>query len=117
MLAFLGPLIALAGSWFMDAGPRVTGAMHLYIGIRMLAAPFSLINYAVLGYVLGRGQGGLGLGLYLAKRIAELHGGDIAAESMPGKGARFILTLPVAPGSAAARPRAPSVCLQDTTIP
>jgi putative MATE family efflux protein len=61
VLALLGPLIALAGSWFMDAEPRVTGAMHLYIGIRMLAAPFSLINYAVLGYVLGRGQGGLGL--------------------------------------------------------
>jgi putative MATE family efflux protein len=61
VLAFLGSPIALAGSWFMDTGPRVTGAMHLYIGIRMLAAPFTLINYAVLGYVLGRGQGGLGL--------------------------------------------------------
>jgi Na+-driven multidrug efflux pump len=61
VLAFLGPLIALLGSWFMDAGPRVTEAMHLYIGIRMLAAPFTLVNYAVLGYVLGRGQGGLGL--------------------------------------------------------
>jgi putative MATE family efflux protein len=61
VLAFLGPLIALLGSWFMDAGPRVTEAMHLYIGIRMLAAPFTLINYSVLGYVLGRGQGGLGL--------------------------------------------------------
>jgi putative MATE family efflux protein len=65
VLAFLGPLIAFAGSWFMDAGPRVTQAMHLYIGIRMLAAPFSLINYAVLGYVLGRGQGGLGLMLQI----------------------------------------------------
>jgi putative MATE family efflux protein len=61
VLAFLGPLIALAGAWFMDAGPRVNGTMRLYIGIRMLAAPFNLINYAVLGYVLGRGQGGLGL--------------------------------------------------------
>jgi putative MATE family efflux protein len=65
VLAFCGPLIALAGSWFMDAGPRVTDAMHLYIGIRMLAAPFSLVNYAVLGYVLGRGQGGLGLMLQI----------------------------------------------------
>jgi two-component system, OmpR family, sensor kinase len=37
---------------------------------------------------------GLGLGLYLAKRIAELHGGDLEVESRLGKGTRFILTLP-----------------------
>jgi two-component system OmpR family sensor kinase len=44
----------------------------------------------------GRGrEGGLGLGLYIAKRIAAIHGGDLAAESRPGKGARFTLTLPL----------------------
>jgi len=37
---------------------------------------------------------GLGLGLYLAKRIARVHGGDLTADSEPGKGARFTLTLP-----------------------
>jgi signal transduction histidine kinase len=30
-----------------------------------------------------------------AKRIAQTHGGDLTVESAPGKGARFILTLPV----------------------
>src|SRR3954469_6029421 len=40
---------------------------------------------------------GLGLGLYLAKRIARVHGGDLTAESEPGKGARFILSLPSLP--------------------
>ncbi|MDF2389516.1 MATE family efflux transporter, partial [Nostoc ellipsosporum NOK] len=40
---------------------RVSAAMSVYIRIRLLAAPFSLINYAILGYVLGRGEGGLGL--------------------------------------------------------
>ncbi|HWI39696.1 MAG TPA: GAF domain-containing sensor histidine kinase [Burkholderiales bacterium] len=40
---------------------------------------------------------GLGLGLYLAQRIARLHGGNLSAESAPGKGARFILTLPGVP--------------------
>jgi signal transduction histidine kinase len=40
------------------------------------------------------GAGGLGLGLYLAKRIAVLHGGDLSVESSPGKGARFTLRLP-----------------------
>jgi len=37
---------------------------------------------------------GLGLGLYLAQRIARLHGGDLTAESSPGRGARFTLSLP-----------------------
>ena len=40
-------------------------------------------------------QGGLGLGLYLAKRIAAIHGGDLTAQSEPGKGARFTLSLPI----------------------
>ena len=47
-------------------------------------------------FVAGQGGGGtsLGLGLYLAKRIAELHGGDLVVDSQPGRGARFILTVP-----------------------
>jgi signal transduction histidine kinase len=40
---------------------------------------------------------GLGLGLYLAQRVARLHGGDLTAESGPGKGARFVLSLPGIP--------------------
>lgn len=65
VLAALSPLIAVGAQWFMDAGPRVSEAMGVYVRIRLLAAPFSLINYAVLGYVLGRGEGGLGLVLQL----------------------------------------------------
>ena len=40
-----------------------------------------------------RERGGLGLGLYIAKRIAMAHGGDLTVASQPGKGARFILSL------------------------
>ncbi|MEO5757421.1 MAG: MATE family efflux transporter [Mesorhizobium sp.] len=65
VLAALSPMIAVGGQWFIDGGPRVSEAMDTYIRIRLLAAPFSLINYAVLGYVLGRGEGGLGLMLQL----------------------------------------------------
>jgi signal transduction histidine kinase len=54
-----------------------------------------------------RSGGGLGLGLYLAKRIAGVHGGDLTVESPAGKGARFILVLPLAAESGAARPAIP----------
>nr|WP_246104970.1 MATE family efflux transporter [Rhodoligotrophos appendicifer] len=60
-LALLGPLIALGGIAFMGADPGVAEAMSTYIRVRMVGAPLALINYAVLGYVLGRGEGALGL--------------------------------------------------------
>lgn len=40
--------------------------------------------------------GGSGLGLYIARRLARAMRGDIAVDSAPGQGARFIFTLPVA---------------------
>jgi predicted ATPase/signal transduction histidine kinase len=40
--------------------------------------------------------GGLGLGLYLSRRIAEAHGGTLHVQSTPGAGATFILELPCA---------------------
>lgn len=43
------------------------------------------------------GQYGTGLGLYLVRRAAELHGGSAHVESQPGKGATFVVTLPVTP--------------------
>lgn len=42
----------------------------------------------------GPASRGLGLGLYLAQRIAVAHGGELTAESSAGKGARFVLRLP-----------------------
>jgi two-component system CheB/CheR fusion protein len=41
-----------------------------------------------------RTQPGLGLGLHLARRLVELHGGRIGVESSPGSGSRFWFTLP-----------------------
>ncbi|UQA56225.1 GAF domain-containing sensor histidine kinase [Polyangium aurulentum] len=64
----------------MDEGPGVPQAM-----VPRLFQRFSK----------GEGSGGLGLGLYLARRIAVAHGGDLQVESQAGKGAHFRLELPM----------------------
>lgn len=42
-----------------------------------------------------RAQRGLGLGLSLVKAVVEAHGGQVTVHSDEGKGAEFIVTLPV----------------------
>jgi signal transduction histidine kinase len=42
-----------------------------------------------------RSERGLGLGLSLVKAIVEAHGGQVAVESAPGRGALFTVSLPV----------------------
>ncbi len=47
--------------------------------------------------VSSRNYGGLGLGLYIVKRIVEAHGGSISVESKPGEGSAFAVELPLRP--------------------
>lgn len=46
-----------------------------------------------------REHGGIGLGLSIANRLAQAHGGSIQVESEPQMGSVFYVTLPMQPGS------------------
>jgi len=64
---------------------------------------------------LDRSQGGLGVGLTLVRRLAELHGGSVSAFSEgPGCGSSFTIRLPRAAAPRAVPPSAPS---QPKTVP
>jgi PAS domain S-box-containing protein len=55
---------------------------------------------------LERSEGGLGIGLTLAKRLVQMHGGTIEAHSEgPGTGSEFVVRLPVAVAAEGEEPR------------
>ncbi|MDQ2819541.1 MAG: ATP-binding protein [Pseudomonadota bacterium] len=59
-----------------------------------------------------RSQGGLGIGLALARHLVELHGGAVVARSAgPGQGSTFSVTLPALAMPAAPASAAPEVAL------
>ncbi|HUP58094.1 MAG TPA: sensor histidine kinase, partial [Bdellovibrionota bacterium] len=47
-----------------------------------------------------KNYGGLGLGLYIARQIVELHHGSISVQSELGQGATFLVRLPLDPAEA-----------------
>ncbi|WP_437729825.1 ATP-binding protein [Sorangium sp. So ce1335] len=61
----------------------------------MLPRVFDMFTQVVRS--IDRAQGGLGIGLTLVRRLVELHGGTVHAESEgPGRGSTFTVRLPLA---------------------
>ena len=71
--------------------------------IEQVFEPFEQVNRRA-----DNAHGGLGLGLTIAKKVAESHGGRLIAESNGiGTGATFTLELPLAVAPASAEPQRP----------
>ena len=71
-------------------------------GIDAAFLPHAFELFAQQDQTLSRSLGGLGVGLTLARRVAQLHGGDVEGFSEgPGQGSEFVLWLPLAEDAAA----------------
>jgi PAS domain S-box-containing protein len=80
-----------------DVEVRVTDS-GIGIPKQMLTHIFEM--FAQVGDAGARTQSGLGIGLTLVKRLVELHGGQVWAESDgPGRGSAFVIRLPRTDGA------------------
>jgi PAS domain S-box-containing protein len=89
-----------AGGTVAVSARRADGALEIAVAdtgigiaqedLTKLFKPFDQLDAG-----LARKHGGVGVGLALARRLAELHGGTIEVESEPGKGSTFTLRLPI----------------------
>ena len=53
--------------------------------------------FTQVDHTLERSEGGLGIGLTLVRRLAEMHGGTVTCSSVgPGQGSEFLVSLPLA---------------------
>ncbi|MBI2528376.1 MAG: hypothetical protein HYV93_20640 [Candidatus Rokubacteria bacterium] len=90
----LNALQAMPGGGTLTLGATsAAGAVTLTVSDTGAGIPADLLPRIFEPYVTSKARG-LGLGLAIARRIVEAHGGRIEAASEPGSGSRFTITLP-----------------------
>ena len=82
------------GAALSDAGEITVTVNDTGIGMSPEEIPKALQTFGQIDNTLARPHGGTGLGLPLAQRLVELHGGTLTIESARGKGTRVGFTLP-----------------------
>jgi PAS domain S-box-containing protein len=88
-----GGCIALAAR--CEAGEALISVRDSGVGIAAEVLPRLFEMFTQVDR--SRAQGGLGIGLALARRLVEMHGGRLEARSDgPGQGAEFLVRLPLA---------------------
>ena len=98
-----GGWVVVRANWNADGDIEIS-VSDSGIGMRPEDLPVALAPFRQLDGSLARKFEGTGLGLPLAKKFVELHGGELAIESEPGQGTTVTITLPRA---RALSPRAP----------
>jgi CheY-like chemotaxis protein len=81
-----------------DGNEAVVAVEDTGVGIPAAMLPRVFEMFTQVDRSLERSQGGLGIGLSIARRLVVMHGGTIEAHSDgQGRGSRFVVRLPVAP--------------------
>jgi CheY-like chemotaxis protein len=97
-----GAMAALGADGLVEIVTRASGDKAVLVvrdngaGIEPGLLPKIFDLFAQGKQAIDRGQGGLGLGLTIARNITEMHGGRLYGKSEgSGKGAEFVLELPL----------------------
>jgi signal transduction histidine kinase/NO-binding membrane sensor protein with MHYT domain/ActR/RegA family two-component response regulator len=93
-----------------SCGPKVDGRTTLRVAVSDTGIGFGreererlFGRFEQADGAITRRYGGSGLGLSICRQLAEMMGGDLDAESEPGGGSTFILTVPMSTAEAPAR--------------
>jgi PAS domain S-box-containing protein len=83
-----------------EGSEAVASVRDTGIGIPLDALPRVFDMFAQVHRSVGRGQGGLGIGLTMVRSLVEMHHGTVEARSAGnGQGSEFIVRLPLAAGA------------------
>ena len=95
-----GEIVLEVGSEDDPDGPRFRLAVRdTGIGVPVDKQALIFDRFTQINAAANRQYGGVGLGLAICKKLAEMMGGRIRVQSSEGRGSTFILTLPLRPAA------------------